>query len=152
ARVNEQLGRLGPGAGGTLLRFLPRARRDLLAGLARRPQQTLDLVPGLIERVPHRRRRRRTHLQLRDRPIDPLDVPVDSTTLLAANETRNENTEQPRRHVLTKPTEPLPLPLTPRRPLPALPPPAPLRRVIRHKPEYDQSSYRGRRTTRCRCA
>ena len=121
--------RLGLGAGSALFRLLPCARRDLLPSFACGSQQTLDLLPRLIERVPHRRRRRRAHLQLRDRPIDPFDVRINSATLVTAHRHRERHIEDLRRHVVSKLTETLPLAPNRRR---TLSPIARPRRVISH--------------------
>jgi hypothetical protein len=57
-RVHDDLRRLGFRPSGGLVRFLPRARRDLLRGLPRSLEDAAGLLRDLFERVPDSRRTR----------------------------------------------------------------------------------------------
>jgi hypothetical protein len=127
-RVDDEVGRVGFGALNALFRFLPCARRDLLRGLQRRLKETVNLLPGLLKRMPDRRRRRGTHLQFRYRAIDALDIRIDGPTLVAADRDREGDVDDVLGHVMAKVAEAM---LLPRR---AERHPLPIVLVISHGP------------------
>src|SRR5207248_6695682 len=87
---------------GVLLRFLPRAGRDLVGRLSGGLKKTVDLLLRLIEGVPDRRRRRCGHLELGNDAIDPSDVGIDGPSLVTTNRNWKRNVEQIPRHVLSE--------------------------------------------------
>jgi len=65
-------------------------------------KESLNLLLGLFERVPDRRRRRGAHLELRDHAVDPFGVGIDGPAVVAAHADREGDVEDVLGHVVPK--------------------------------------------------
>jgi len=65
-------------------------------------KESLNLLLGLFERVPDRRRRRGAHLELRDHAVDAFGVGIDGPAVVAAHADREGDVEDVLGHVVPK--------------------------------------------------
>ena len=98
--VLQALLRFGPRAGRDLLGLRQRRCRDLLRHLARALEHAAGLLSDPVQGVPHRRLRRAADLQFGDHAIDALHVRIDGATLIAANGRREGHITDLPRHLV----------------------------------------------------